>query len=295
MASKATTNDELLASSPPPSPPNAALSSPKEEETEEELPEEVITSIQTNLTSINDKIVTALASCSPPRSESSCSLVAVSKTHPAACIKAAYEAGQRLFGENYVQELVSKSPTLPLDVRIHFIGPLQSNKVGNLIKGCKNLVCVETVASLKLAQKLHVAWGNSRVTTTKPESNNNDIFTPNQLGIFLQIDTSGEETKSGLAYNDVTPIFELIEKIESDLTNLHFQGVMTIGAPGDMTCFAKLKSLADEISDKLGREVDVSMGMSGDFEAAILEGATFVRVGSSIFGKRDYIGSKAST
>ena len=197
----------------------------------------------------------------------------------------AYNAGQRYFGENYVQELCSKSPALPKDIKWHFIGPLQSNKAALLVKtvGLEQLHCVETVATLKLAKKLNKAVLD--VKSEKEISENTD----RKLNVYLQVNTSGEESKSGLKPGD--DIITLARAIIEECDQLNIRGLMTIGAPGDMTCFDILvdcrRKLAKDIEVK-EENLDLSMGMSGDFEEAIKRGATNVRVGSTIFGARDY-------
>eukprot|EP00591_Stephanopyxis_turris_P008904 CAMPEP_0195528236 /NCGR_PEP_ID=MMETSP0794_2-20130614/30296_1 /TAXON_ID=515487 /ORGANISM="Stephanopyxis turris, Strain CCMP 815" /LENGTH=223 /DNA_ID=CAMNT_0040659339 /DNA_START=290 /DNA_END=961 /DNA_ORIENTATION=+ len=204
-------------------------------------------------------------------------LVAVSKTKPVELLVEAYEAGQLHFGENYAQELLQKSEILADkdDIAWHFIGPLQSNKAAALVKGVgKKLVCVESVATRKLAQKL------DRAAREVDES-----F---RLGVFLQVNTSGESSKSGLDPEDVVP---LAMEVNDMFPNLSLNGLMTIGAPGDFGCFDTLVACRKNVAESLGREpssLELSMGMSGDFEEAIKRGATNVRVGSTIFGQRDY-------
>ena len=202
-------------------------------------------------------------------------LVAVSKTKPASDIQTLYDAGYRHFGENYFQELVEKAAVLPADIQWHFIGHLQSSKSNKLLKDVPNLCVVETVDTIKLATKLNSAA--QLAVRTSP------------LAIFIQVDTSGEETKSGVG--DAKELFELSVFVRNECPNLRLAGLMTIGAPGDMTCFDKLVQYRKELSAKL--EVDesslqLSMGMSGDFQEAIVRGSTSVRVGSTIFGERLY-------
>lgn len=209
-------------------------------------------------------------------------LVAVSKTKPLADLLVAYEAGQRVFGENYVQEIVGKAPEMPEGTLWHFIGPIQSNKAAALVKGVgRSLVCVETVSTTKLASKLNNAAAELNSDTE-----------PFCLGIYLQVNTSGEDSKSGLIPSD-TPAFA--KEIVDSFTHLHLRGLMTIGAPGDLACFDTLVDCRTEVAKVLGiAEVtlELSMGMSGDYEEAIARGATNVRVGSTIFGARDYSNKK---
>jgi pyridoxal phosphate enzyme (YggS family) len=168
----------------------------------------------------------------------------------------------------------------------HFIGPLQSNKASPLIKHVgKNLKCVETVSTLKLAQKLDRAVEEFIKPEESESSSGGDAH---RLHIFLQIDTSGEETKSGIDAQDA-PL--LATEIASKCPHLSVEGVMTIGAPGDFNCFDALVACRKNVAEALGcppERLALSMGMSGDFEEAIKRGATTVRVGSTIFGERDY-------
>ena len=209
-------------------------------------------------------------------------LVAVSKTKPAALLREAYDAGQREFGENYVQELVEKAPTLPDDMQWRFIGKLQSNKAKVLVEGVPNLVAVETVDSAKLADRLQKA------AAAALEARGG---TP--LDIYVQVNTSPwEGTKGG-----VTPegAAELAAHVAAACPALRFRGVMTIGAPGDERCFGALRDARDAAAAALSVPADsleLSLGMSGDFEAAIAAGSDSVRVGSSIFGAREYKASK---
>mmetsp|Transcript_18138 Transcript_18138/g.18374 ORF Transcript_18138/g.18374 Transcript_18138/m.18374 type:complete len:177 (-) Transcript_18138:533-1063(-) len=176
---------------------------------------------------------------------------------------------------------MSKAESLPDDIKWHFIGPLQSNKAAPLVRrvGTK-LACVETVATLKLAKKLDSAVSNL-------ESDEEEKF---KLNIFLQVNTSGEESKSGLKPEEVAPLATVIC---DQCPNLRVKGLMTIGETGDMGCFDILMQCRDNLVKECGmNNLELSMGMSGDFEQAISRGATNVRVGSTIFGARDYAASK---
>lgn len=200
-------------------------------------------------------------------------LVVVSKTKPVPLLQAAYDAGARLFGENYVQELIDKAPMMPPDVRWHFIGTLQSKKAKKLVNEVPNLSVVETVDSLKLAKLLNdAAKGKGKV-----------------LDIYLQINTSGEDTKSGTGPAEASA---LAIAVQSQCPNVSVKGLMTIGAPGDLSCFDTLVGCRVAVAAALGgiepESLALSMGMSGDFEEAIARGATSVRVGSSVFGARVY-------
>ena len=170
---------------------------------------------------------------------------------------------------------------MPNDVAWHFIGPLQSNKAAPLVKavGLDKLACIETVSSMKLASKL-----NRAADAWNEESGEKKL-----LSIYIQVNTSGEDSKSGV--NPGSKMIELIKQISDECPLLSIDGLMTIGSPGDYSCFDILVNCRDEAAAALGKdpkELELSMGMSGDFEAAIARGATNVRVGSTIFGDRDY-------
>ncbi|KAI3436435.1 hypothetical protein D9Q98_005852 [Chlorella vulgaris] len=203
-------------------------------------------------------------------------LVAVSKTKPAEAVREAYDAGQRVFGENYVQEVVDKAPQLPQDCAWHFIGHLQSNKVKTLLEAVPNLALLETVDSAKLASKLD----STVAALGRPP-----------LAVFVQVNTSGEESKYGV---EPAECVALARHIQEQCPHLRFAGLMTIGMPDYSSRPENFQCLQDcrrAVCDALGLEeaaVELSMGMSGDFEAAIEMGSTNVRVGSTIFGARQY-------
>ena len=176
---------------------------------------------------------------------------------------------------------MSKSKEMPDDVSWHFIGPLQSNKAASLVKtvGLDKLACIETISTLKLASKLNRAV----------ETLNEGTDEKKKLGIYIQVNTSGEESKSGVSPG--SEIADLVKQISKECPYLSIDGLMTIGAPGDYSCFDTLSSCRNEVAtilDKDASDLELSMGMSGDFEVAIAKGATSVRVGSTIFGQRDY-------
>ncbi|MBJ6751310.1 YggS family pyridoxal phosphate-dependent enzyme [Geomonas anaerohicana] len=200
-------------------------------------------------------------------------LVAVSKTKPAAAIAEAFACGQVIFGENYVQELVTKQPELPAEISWHFIGSLQSNKVRQ-IAGKVDLV--HSVDRPSLAREIDRQWG--------------------ALGkvcdILVQVNISREETKGGTSSEE---LLDLVREV-AQLPHIKVKGLMTMppffdDPEGARPYFRKLRELADEVREAAipGVEMlELSMGMSGDFEAAIEEGATLVRVGSALFGERQY-------
>lgn len=206
-------------------------------------------------------------------------LLAVSKLKPASDIKILYDHGIRQFGENYVQELVEKSKLLPKDIKWHFIGGLQTNKCKDLAK-IPNLYCVETIDSLKKAQKLN----ESRAK-----------FQPDAPAILcnIQINTSQEEQKSGLLNED--EIFEVVEYFLSDeVKHIKLNGLMTIGSwntsheenVDENKDFATLVSWKEKIESKYTVDLKLSMGMSADYKQAIKQGSSEVRIGTDIFGVR---------
>ncbi|CAL8275087.1 unnamed protein product [Boreogadus saida] len=223
----------------------------------------------------------------PPR------LVAVSKTKPPEMVIEAYKQGQRYFGENYVNELVDKASNTEIlescpEIEWHFIGNLQKNNVNKLL-GVPHLFMVETVDSAKLADKVNSSWQRLRAASSQ------------RLRIMLQINTSGEQSKHGLPPEETV---NAVKHIVSQCTALHFSGLMTIGRSGfDLSQaqnpdFQMLLSQRKKVCDNLNlpmEDVELSMGMSNDFEHAIEVGATNVRVGSLIFGNRDYPNSAANT
>ena len=203
------------------------------------------------------------------RSPDEIELLAVSKTWPAAAVREAVAAGQRAFGENYVQEGVDKAAELvALGLQWHFIGPLQSNKTRVV---AETFDWVHAVDRFKIAQRL----SEQRPATSAP------------LQLCLQVNISGEASKSGVAVDEVG----LLARQVAQLPRLQLRGLMAIPAPSDdflqqRRAFARLREVFEQLnSDGLPLDT-LSIGMSHDLEAAIAEGATIVRVGSAIFGER---------
>lgn len=202
-------------------------------------------------------------------------LVAVSKTKPISMLKAAYDEGQRHFGENYVQELEEKAAQMPDDINWHYIGPLQSNKA-KALASIPNLYMVESIDRDKIAHALDKAVAN--------------VGRKSPLKVLVQVNTSGEDSKSGCEPDETVNLVKTVQGCE----NLEFSGLMTIGAFDDSeepVAFRILKDARDKVVTSLGLEphiVMLSMGMSNDFEAAIRMGSDSVRVGSTIFGARHY-------
>ncbi len=200
-------------------------------------------------------------------------LVAVSKTHPAEAIQEAYDAGIRDFGENKVQELMTKIDVLPQDIRWHLIGHLQRNKVKYIIG---RTYLIHSVDSLRLAEEIEKESAKHQVVTH----------------ILVQVNVSKEESKSGI---ETEQAIDLIRAI-SEMKHVQVDGLMTIAPedenPENVRCyFRMLKKLSLDIDalniDNIFMNF-LSMGMSGDFVVAINEGSNLVRIGTKIFGARDY-------
>lgn len=241
------------------------------------MSEQVEVDVGRHLEEVQEKIVQACENAGRDKNE--VRLVAVSKTKPLALVRQAYESGQRVFGENYAQELVEKAAEMgESDIQWHFIGGLQSNKASMLVKGVvpHGKLVVETVSTMKVAKKLDNAMSDF----------------DGKLGIFVQVNTSGEDSKSGVQPQEAV---ELCQQIVKECERIHLMGVMTIGASGDTGCLDCLVKCRDDVAKALDmspKDLEVSMGMSGDFETAIQKGSTNVRVGSTIFGARDYSNKK---
>ena len=228
-----------------------------------------MTSIAANLQAVRARIAAACLAAARP--VDSVQLLAVSKTWPGASVREAVAAGQRAFGENYVQEGAEKATGLSgLGLEWHFIGPLQSNKT-RLI--AEHFAWMHSVDRLKIAERL---------ATQRPSA-----LAP--LQVCIQVNVSGEESKSGCAPEEASVLAQAV----ASLPGLCLRGLMAIPEPiGDAELlrsrFALLRELRERINAD-GLQLDtLSMGMSDDLEMAIMEGATIVRVGTAIFGQRDY-------
>ncbi len=205
-------------------------------------------------------------------------LVAVSKTKPVEDVEALYEAGQRIFGENYVQELVDKEAVLPHDIEWHFIGHLQSNKVKYIAPFVK---MIHAVDSLKLLTEIH-----------KQAQKNNRV-----IDCLLQLHIAAEETKFGL---DETELYSLLDTWQQE--QAQFSGVRIAGLMAMATNttdekqirkeFHQLHEIFDTVKNKYFSAQDYfkerSVGMSADYPLALQEGSTMVRIGSMLFGERNY-------
>lgn len=241
-----------------------------------------MTPLAENIEKLEQQIAAACRRTHRPRHE--VELMAVSKTYPAETIDQAAELGLRLFGENRVQEFATKAPDLAQwrvngaiaasdqPILVHLIGHLQSNKAQ---RAAELFDAVDSLDSLKLAERLNEAAGKLH----------------KRLPVLIEVKLSPEETKAGLdPYS--TEAAALLERL-SDLPHLHLRGLMTIapwGVPEDETraCFRALRQIRDRWAaahPRLALDV-LSMGMSGDFAIAIEEGATRIRIGTALFGKR---------
>ena len=196
-------------------------------------------------------------------------LVAVSKLHSAEAVRVVYEAGQRDFGENYVQEAQAKMAECPSDISWHFIGHLQTNKVKYVVG---RFGLIHGVDSLKLARSLH---DKARALNVVQD-------------VLVQVNLAEEGQKSGILEQELPPLAEFL----ADCRHLRWRGLMLMPPFFDepelaRPYFARLRELAERLRADLGLSLpELSMGMTGDFEAAIEEGATLVRVGTRIFGER---------
>ncbi|KAG7190083.1 hypothetical protein KM043_006219 [Ampulex compressa] len=237
-----------------------------------------------SLKAVRDKIVAASAKRASEYRYFEPRLVAVSKLKPAELIIAAYEAGQRHFGENYVNELVEKASHAVIlekckEIRWHFIGHLQRNKV-NKVLSVPNLYVIETVDNEKIATALDNSWPKFRKSEDA------------KLKIMVQVNTSEEEGKSGC---DIGNISSLVKHVKDNCGNLELMGLMTIGmfgydlANGPNPDFLVLRKCREDVCQELDvdpKTMELSMGMSNDYEHAVELGSTNVRVGSAIFGER---------
>ena len=225
--------------------------------------------IKTQLREVRERLNHAARTAG--REPSEIKLIAVSKTFPQEAIEEAYGDEQRLFGENRVQELEIKVPALAEDIEWHLIGHLQSNKV---VKAVVLADYIHAVDSEKLIRRIDRLAGEAG---TKPK-------------ILLEINISGEETKFGVKSETETLT---LAQVATSCKNVDFVGLMTMAPYGSTeeelhNVFGGLRKLRDKIETELDIVLpELSMGMSGDFEIAIQEGATFIRVGTAIFGKRN--------
>lgn len=207
------------------------------------------------------------------RNRSEVTLIAVSKTKPVEMLQEAYETGCRDFGENKVQELVDKYEVMPKDIRWHMIGHLQRNKVKYIVD---KVYLIHSVDSLRLAEEISKEAVKKNVN----------------VNVLIEVNAAGEETKFGTTTEEAKQLVRDVAK----LPNVYIKGLMTIApmvdeAEENRQFFKQLKKLSVDIAaeniDNVSMEV-LSMGMTGDYSVAVSEGATLVRVGTGIFGERNY-------
>lgn len=228
--------------------------------------------IAANVANVKERIVRAAERAG--RDAREVTLVAVSKTFPAEAIRAAYDAGVRHFGENRVQEWESKRPQLAeLDAVWHLVGHLQSNKAR---RAAHLFNAIDSVDSVSLAQKLDAALAEGQGT---------------RLSVLIEVRLAPEETKTGVEEANLRPLAEAVLA----LPHLDLRGLMVIPPYSDdpeqtQPYFRRLRELRDELSRRVGHALpELSMGMSHDFEMAIEEGATQVRLGTAVFGARQLV------
>lgn len=227
--------------------------------------------LKENLIQVEEKINAACQRSGRSRNE--VTLIAVSKTKPVPMLAEIYEEGVRDFGENKVQEILEKHDVLPNDIKWHMIGHLQRNKVKAVID---KVSLIHSVDSFRLAEEINIQAKKKNIT----------------VPILVQVNIAGEDTKFGITKEDAIALVEQI----AELDNLRIQGLMTIAPlvndPEDnRQYFRGIRQLSVDIRNKNIDNVcmDIlSMGMTGDYEIAIEEGATMVRVGTGIFGARNY-------
>jgi len=234
-----------------------------------------MTTISSNLQAVKGRIIRACSAAG--RDPREVSLLAVGKTFPAAALRDAHAAGQRRFGENYLQEALAKQTALAdLDIEWHFIGPLQSNKTRPV---AEHFAWVHSIERLKIAERLAA----QRPADLPP------------LNVCVEVNVSGETSKSGCAPEEAPALCRAV----TALPRLRLRGLMAIPEPGAGSDaeksalarrrFAALRALRDRLNTEADLGLDtLSMGMSHDLEEAIMAGATLVRVGTAIFGERHY-------
>ena len=227
--------------------------------------------IKTNLNEVEQNILSACKKSGRNREE--ITLIAVSKTKPVELLNEAYEAGMRNFGENKVQEMCDKYEVMAKDIAWHMIGHLQTNKVKYLIG---KTALIHSVDSYKLACEI------------EKQAAKHDCI----MDILIEVNIAEEESKFGLLENDVIDLVKQVAK----LPHVKIRGLMTVApyvvdSEENRPFFRKIKQLSVDINnqniDNVSMDI-LSMGMTGDYQVAIEEGATMVRVGTGIFGERDY-------
>lgn len=227
--------------------------------------------LKENLKNVEENIEAACKRAGRSRDE--VTLIAVSKTKPLEMLREIYDAGTRHFGENKVQELCDKMEQMPSDIQWHMIGHLQRNKVKYIVG---KVALIHSVDTYRLAEEINIQAKKRNIT----------------VPILVEVNIAGEESKFGISAEDAILLVEDISKLE----NVQIKGLMTI-APyvadpeENRLYFRRIKQLSVDITNKNIDNVSMeilSMGMTGDYEVAIEEGATMVRVGTGIFGERNY-------
>lgn len=227
--------------------------------------------IKDNIKKVEEKVETACTNAG--RNKEDVTLIAVSKTKPISMLEEAYDYGCRHFGENKVQELVEKYEVMPKDIKWHMIGHLQRNKVKYIVD---KVYLIHSVDSFRLAEEISKEAVKKNVT----------------VNILIEVNVAEEESKFGTSFQDAE---NLIREI-SVLPGISIKGLMTIApyvenAEENRQYFVKLRQLSVDIMQKNIDNVSMdilSMGMTGDYQVAVEEGATYIRVGTGIFGERNY-------
>ena len=227
--------------------------------------------LQDNYYQVEDRVKKACLRAGRDRKE--VTLIAVSKTKPVSMLEEIYETGERDFGENKAQEMVAKKEACPEEIRWHFIGNLQKNKVKYVVG---NAVMIHSVSSVPLAEEIEKCAAKKGV----------------KVSVLAEVNIAEEETKHGIGREEAVELAKAI----GEMPHLSLEGLMCIAPPVEdpeenRPYFAAMRALRDEIN-ALGlpgvQLRELSMGMSGDYEVAVEEGATFVRVGTALFGARHY-------
>mgnify|MGYP002423138849 CR=1 FL=1 len=227
--------------------------------------------ISENIRQVEDNIKSACKRAG--RNENEVTLIAVSKTKPASMLKEAYDSGCRHFGENKVQELIDKYEVLPKDIKWHMIGHLQTNKVKYIVD---KVYLIHSVDSLRLAEQINREALKRKI----------------RVSILIEVNIADEETKYGVKIEEAEALIIEISKLPA----ISIKGLMTVApyvenSEENRQYFVKLRQLSVDIMNKNIDNVSMdilSMGMTGDYQVAVEEGASYVRVGTGIFGERDY-------
>ena len=221
-----------------------------------------------NLKNLQKSIIDSCKKCS--RNPDSVNLLPVTKRQPIGKLEELYRLGERSFAENRVQEMLEKAEILPNDIIWHLIGPLQSNKVRQALKYA---TFIHSVDSLKLLNRIERIAGEDG----------------KKVKVFLQVNITGEEQKSGFSEGSLKDALSAAKNLQ----NVTIIGLMTMGTVNHSqvettAVFRRLRELLDTIQTEYPELTELSMGMSGDYELAIPEGTTYIRVGSSLLGNREY-------